>query len=152
MKIEQKLNEMGMSLPPAPAPVAAYVPGVLIDNYIYVSGQLPFEGGELKTRGKLGAEVTVEEGMRLAKVAALNCLAVVKGLIGDLDRIEKIIKVTGYVASSPGFNDQPKVINGASEFLAELLGDAGKHARAAVGVNELPLNSPVEVEMIVKVR
>jgi len=152
MKVEQKLNEMGLPLPPAPVPVAAYVPGVLIDNYIYVSGQLPFEAGELKTKGKLGAEVSIEEGMRLAKVAALNCLAVVKSLIGDLDRIEKIVKVTGYVASAPGFNDQPKVINGASEFLGEVLGEAGKHARAAVGVNELPLNSPVEVDMIVKVR
>ncbi|MFD9615146.1 RidA family protein, partial [Streptomyces sp. NPDC059083] len=140
-----------LELPSAPKPVAAYVPGVRSGNYVYTSGQLPFVNGELPLTGKLGAEVTVEQGAEMAKLAALNALAVVHHLVG-LDNVVRIVKVVGFVASASGFNSQPLVINGASELLGAVLGEAGVHARSAVGVNELPLNTPVEVELIAEVR
>lgn len=152
MSFEKKLKEMGIEIPEAPKPVAAYVPAVKIDKYVYTAGQIPFEKGELNYKGKLGKELTVEEGYKAAKICAINCLSAVKGVIGSLDNIEKIVKVTGFVNSAPGFNQQPKVVNGASEFLGEVFGEAGAHARSAVGVNELPLDAPVEVEMIVKIK
>lgn len=150
MKPAEKLAALGLELPPAPKPVAAYVPGVLVDDWIYVSGQLPFVQGELRYTGKLGRELTVDEGYDAARVCALNCLAVAAGLAGGLDRIARVVKVTGYVNSAPGFTGQPAVINGASELLGEIFGPAGAHARAAVGVNELPLDAAVEVELVVK--
>ncbi|MGW5105168.1 RidA family protein [Nocardia sp. NPDC004123] len=151
MSWAENLKELGLELPTAPKPVAAYVPGVRSGNYVYTSGQLPFVNGELPLTGKLGAEVTVEQGAEMAKLAALNALAVVHDLVG-LDNVVRIVKVVGFVASASGFNSQPLVINGASELLGAVLGEAGVHARSAVGVNELPLNTPVEVELIAEVR
>jgi len=152
MSFEAKVTELGLTLPEAPKPVAAYVPAVKVEEYVYTSGQIPFVNGELKFKGKLGKELTLEQGYEAAKVCALNCLAVIKGQIGSLDNIKQIVKVTGFVSSASGFNDQPKVINGASELLGEIFGEQGQHARAAVGVNELPVDAAVEVEMVVKVK
>lgn len=151
-QVEKRMQELGLSVPQAPTPVAAYVPGVKIGEYIYTSGQIPLVNGELAYKGKVGAEKTLDEGYAAAKICALNCLGVIKGLIGDLDKVEQIVKVVGFVNSAPGFNLQPRVINGASELLGEIFGEKGKHARSAVGVNELPLDATCEVEMIVKVR
>ncbi len=152
VSFEAKIKQLGLVIPEAPKPVAAYVPAVKVDNYVFTSGQIPFVNGELKYKGKVGQQLSEQEGYEAAKVCALNCLSVIKGMIGSLDNIEKVVKVTGFVASAPGFNQQPKVINGASELLGEIFGEAGQHARAAVGVNELPIDAAVEVEMIVKVK
>lgn len=152
MSIESKLQEMGLTLPEAPKPVAAYVPAVKSGGYVYTAGQIPLVGGELKYKGKVGGGVDEAKGYEAARVCALNCLSVIKSQIGSLDDIEQVVKVTGFVASAPGFNGQPKVINGASELLGQLFGDRGQHARSAVGVNELPLDATCEVEMIVRVK
>ncbi len=152
MSIESKLQELGLTLPEAPKPVAAYVPAVKSGGYVYTAGQIPFVGGELKYKGKVGADLDEAKGYEAARTCVLNCLSVIKAQIGDLDNIEQVVKVTGFVASAPGFNGQPKVINGASELLGQLFGDRGLHARSAVGVNELPLDAACEVEMIVKVK
>lgn len=152
MSYEAKIKELGIDLPDAPKPVAAYVAAVKDGNYVYTSGQIPFVAGELKFKGKLGKELTVEQGYEAAKTCAINCLAAIKGQIGSLDNIEKIIKIVGFVNSAPEFYDQPKVINGASELVSSIFGKAGEHARSAVGVAELPLNVAVEVEMIVRVK
>lgn len=151
MSWAENLKELGLELPPAPKPVAVYVPGVRSGNYVYTSGQLPFVNGELPLTGKLGAEISIEQGAEMAKLAALNALSVVNDLVG-LDNVVRIVKVVGFVASAAGFNSQPLVINGASELLGAVLGEAGVHARSAVGVNELPLNTPVEVELVAEVR
>jgi len=151
MEFEKKLEAMGLRLPDAPKPVAAYVPGVRAGDFIYTSGQLPSENGAIR-KGKLGAGMSVEDGYAAAKICALNCLAVVKSLAGDLDAVERIVKVVGFVNSAPDFEAQPKVVNGASEFLGELFGEAGVHSRSAVGVNSLPLGACCEIEMIVKVK
>jgi enamine deaminase RidA (YjgF/YER057c/UK114 family) len=150
-QIEQKLEEMGLKLPSVAKPVAAYVPGVKDGHIIYTSGQLPSVEGKPAYLGHVGAECSPEDAYEAAKICALNALAVVKDLAGDLDKVERIIKVTGFVSSAPGFNGQPGVVNGASELLAQIFGDKGAHARSAVGVGELPLNVPCEVEMIVKI-
>lgn len=150
MSYEAKLGEMGLELPLAPKPVAAYVPAVKAGGFIYTSGQLPFVNGELKYFGKVGDSISEEEAYEAAKICALNCLSVIKAQIGSLDNIKRIIKVTAFVNSPPGFSKQPQVANGASEFLFQLFGEAGQHARSAVGVNELPMNATVEVEMIVQ--
>lgn len=152
MSFEAKVKELGLEIPEAPKPVAAYVPGVMIDGYIYTSGQIPFVNGDLKFTGKVGAEVSEDQAYEAAKVCAINCLGVVKSLVGSLDKIEKIVKVTGFVNSAAGFTAQPKVVNGASELLGEIFGEVGQHSRSAVGVSELPANAAVEVEMIVKVK
>lgn len=152
MSYEKKLEELGLNLPETPKPVAAYVPGVKVDKYIYTAGQIPFVDGELKYKGKVGKDVTVEEAYEAAKICALNCLSIVKDLAGGLDNVEKIVKVVGFVNSAEGFTDQPKVINGASELLGEIFGEAGAHARSAVGVSELPIGATCEVELIVKVK
>ncbi|MHB1125940.1 MAG: RidA family protein [Bacillota bacterium] len=152
MSYEKRIEELGLKIPEAPKPVAAYIPAVKVDNLVFTSGQIPFVHGELLFRGKVGGDLSEEEGYQAAKVCALNCLSVIKGLIGSLDRIEKIVKVTGYVNSAPGFTRQPLVINGASELLADIFGEAGQHARAAIGVSELPVNAAVEVDMVVKVK
>jgi enamine deaminase RidA (YjgF/YER057c/UK114 family) len=149
--IEEKLRQMGLELPEVAAPVAAYVPTVRTGNLVFVSGQIPRERGELKYRGHVGGNLTVEDGRAAARLCALNALAAVKREIGDLDRIRRIVKLTGYVASAAGFTDQPKVVDGASLLLGELFGERGQHARAAVGVTELPLGVSVELEMIVEV-
>ncbi|MCL6635463.1 MAG: RidA family protein [Peptococcaceae bacterium] len=149
---EARLKEMGMELPAVPRPVAAYVPAVLVDGYVYTSGQLPFVDGVLRFRGKVGRDLTEGQGYEAARICALNCLSAVRGLAGSLDNVERIVKVTGFVNSAPGFTGQPRVINGVSEMLGEVFGEAGRHARAAVGVAELPLDAAVEVEMIVKIK
>lgn len=149
--VEDKLRQMGLELPAPPAPVAAYLPTVRTGNLVFVSGQVPREKGEIKYRGHVGSDLSVDEGRDAARICALNALAAVKKEIGDLDRIRRVVKVTGYVASAAGFTDQPRVVDGASVFLVELLGEKGRHARAAVGVNELPLGVAVELEMIVEV-
>jgi enamine deaminase RidA (YjgF/YER057c/UK114 family) len=143
---------MGITLPAVPAPVAAYVPAVRVCDLIFTSGQLPMVDGQLKYTGHLGKDVTVEEGYDAARICALNALAAVHGLVGDLDRIEQVVKLTGWVSSTDDFTDQPKVMNGASELIAEVFGDAGKHARAAVAANALPLGAAVEMELIVKLK
>ena len=151
-QVEKKLEEMGLKIPSVARPVAAYVPGVKDGNIIYTSGQIPSVEGKPAYLGHVGAECSPEDAYEAAKICALNALAVVKDLAGDLDKVEQILKVTGFVSSAPGFNGQPGVINGASELLAKAFGEKGAHARSAVGVSELPLNVPCEVEMIVKIK
>lgn len=152
MSVEEKIKQLGLNIPEAPKPVASYVPAVKSGNLIFTSGQLPFVNGNLQYIGKLGEKYSIEDGYQAARICVLNCLSVVKGIVGDLDKVARIVKVVGFVSSAAGFNDQPKVINGASELLGEIFGEAGQHARSAVGVNELPLNSAVEVEMIVEIK
>ncbi len=145
-----RLAELGLSLPPVAAPLAAYVPAVQTGNYVYVSGQLPFVDGKIPLTGQVGAEVTAEQGAELARTCALNALAAIEALVG-LGRLVKIVKVTGFVASAPGFTGQPVVINGASNLFGDVLGEQGRHARSAVGVSILPLDAPVEIEVIAEV-
>lgn len=152
MEIEKKIESLGLELPETPKPVASYVPAVHSGNYVFTSGQLPFLKEGLKARGKIGSDLNVEEGYECAKVAALNCLAAVKSVVGELDRVRRVIRVTGFINSAPGFEEQPKVMNGASDLVVAIFGEKGKHSRLAVGMSELPLGSPVEVEMIVEVR
>ena len=149
--VEKKLESMGLALPQVAAPLAAYVPAVRSGAHVYSSGQLPLIEGSLRTTGRVGAEVSAEEAGDLARICALNALAAVKSVIGDLDRIRRVVKVVGFVASTPDFTGQPAVVNGASELFAKVLGDQGLHARSAVGVATLPLGAPVEVEIIVEV-
>ncbi len=152
MSFEAKLKELGINVPEPAKPVAAYVPAVKVGDYVYTSGQIPFVAGELKFKGKVGKDITLEQGYEAAKVCAINCLAAVKSVTGSLDNVEKIVKVVGFVNSATGFVDQPKVINGASELIGSIFEKAGEHARSAVGVAELPINAAVEVELIVKVK
>ncbi len=148
--IEARIAELGLKLPEVVPPIAAYQPAVQSGVYVYTSGQLPMVEGKLPVTGKVGAEVTPEEAKALAATCALNALAAVKSVAGDLDRIKRVVKVVGFVASAPDFTGQPGVINGASELLGEILGDKGVHARSAVGVTVLPLDAPVEVEVQVE--
>ncbi|HEV7872416.1 MAG: hypothetical protein JWR62_528 [Modestobacter sp.] len=146
-----RLRELGIRLPPVAAPVAAYVPAVRTGQLVFTSGQLPFVDGGLRRTGKVGGSVEVEDAAADAKVCALNALAAIDDLVG-LDSIVKVVRVVGYVASAEGFSGQPRVVNGASELLGRVFGEAGVHARSAVGVAELPMNAPVEVELTVEVR
>lgn len=146
-----RLRELGIRLPPVAAPVAAYVPAVRSGQFVFTSGQLPFVDGGLRRTGKVGGSVEVEDAAADAKVCALNALAAIDELVG-LDSVARIVRVVGYVASAEGFTSQPRVVNGASEFLGRVFGEAGVHARSAVGVAELPLGSPVEVELTVELR
>ncbi|GIE87429.1 RidA family protein [Actinoplanes regularis] len=145
-----KLAELGLTLPKVVPPLASYLPAVQSGNYVYVSGQLPIVDGKLLRTGKVGDDVTTEEAAELAKICALNALAAIEGLVG-LGRLVKIVKVSGFVASAAGFTGQPAVVNGASNLFGEVLGEQGRHARSAVGVAELPLGAPVEVEVIAEV-
>jgi enamine deaminase RidA (YjgF/YER057c/UK114 family) len=147
----QRLAELGLALPPVAPPVAAYVPAVRTGSHVYTSGQLPLVDGKLQGTGKVGDTVTVEDGAALARIAALNALAAVASVGGGIDAIVRIVKVTCFVASAPSFTGQAQVANGASELLIEVFGDAGRHARSAVGMAVLPLDSPVEVELIAEV-
>jgi enamine deaminase RidA (YjgF/YER057c/UK114 family) len=147
---QAKLAELGLSLPEVVPPVAAYVPAVQSGHHVYVSGQLPMANGKLMATGKVGAGVSADEAKDLAQQCALNALAAIDALVG-LDRVVKVVKLTGFVASAEGFTGQPGVINGASELFGVVFGEAGRHARSAVGVAELPLDAPVEVEVIVEV-
>lgn len=146
--VSTRLKEAGLTLPPVAKPVASYVPALASGPWVFVSGQLPFEGGELRARGKVGGAVAAEEAKRLAEVAALNALAAAADLVGGPDGLGRVVKVTGYVASAPGFHGQSGVLNGASDLFERLFGERGRHARAAVGVAELPLDAPVEVEVV----
>ena len=150
-RYEDRIKELGLELPEVAKPVAAYVPAVRSGDHVYTSGQLPFVKGTLLATGKVGAEISVEEAAELAAVCALNAVAALKSQIGDLDRLVRIVKVVGFVASATDFYGQPSVINGASNLLGEIFGEAGVHARSAVGVAVLPMNAPVEVELIAEV-
>ena len=148
---EERLAALGLTLPEVAAPVAAYVPAVRTGSYVYTSGQLPMVGGALVATGKVGAEIDAETAKGLARTCALNAMAAVKSVVGDLSKVTRVVKVVGFVASAPGFTGQPGVVNGASELLGEVFGEAGQHARSAVGVAVLPLDAPVEVEVVVEV-
>lgn len=149
---EARLTQLGLTLPPAPAAVASYVPFTREGTTLYISGQIPLEGGKPAFVGHLGAELTVDQGQAAARLCALNALAQVKAAAGDLDKVARVLRLVGYVACAPEFIDAHKVMNGASELLASVLGDAGRHARSAVGVAVLPLGVPVEVELTVALR
>ena len=152
MSIKEKLSSLGLTLPTAAAPVAAYVPAVKTGNLVFTAGQLPVVDGQLLLTGKVGIDVTAEDAKKMAEICALNALAAIS-LVADIDQIEKIVRVGGFVNGAPGFVAIPAVINGASELLIKLFGDVnGKHARTAVGVAELPLNAPVEVEIVVQLK
>ncbi|MEV3872295.1 RidA family protein [Streptomyces sp. NPDC049906] len=148
--VEARLAALGLALPQVAAPLAAYQPAVRTGAYVYTAGQLPLVDGTLPLTGKVGAEVTAEEAKELARTCALNALAAVKSVAGDLDRVARVVKVVGFVASAADFTGQPGVLNGASELLGEVFGDKGVHARSAVGVAVLPLDAPVEVEVLVE--
>ncbi|MCV7029229.1 RidA family protein [Mycobacterium sherrisii] len=150
MNTSARLGQLGIALPDVVTPLASYVPAVRTGNLVYTSGQLPMTDGKLAGTGKVGAEVSPEAAKALARTCALNALAAVNSLVG-IDAVTRVVKVVGFVASAPGFNGQPAVVNGASDLLAEVFGDQGAHARSAVGVSELPLDAPVEVELIVEV-
>ncbi len=150
MSAAARLKELGIELPQVAEPLASYLPAVRTGNLVYTAGQLPLQAGKLVLTGKLGLAVTVEQGYALARICALNALAAVDSLVG-VDAVQQVVKVVGFVASAPGFHGQPGVVNGASELLREVFGDNGVHARSAVGVSELPLDAPVEVELIVEV-
>jgi enamine deaminase RidA (YjgF/YER057c/UK114 family) len=149
---EARLAERGLTLPPVAAPLAAYVPAVRSGPYVYTAGQLPLANGKLLMTGRVGAQVSVEEGAALARTCALNALAAVASVTGGLSAVTRIVKIVGFVASDPSFTGQPLVVNGASELMLELFGDSGRHARSAVGVAVLPLDAPVEIELIAEVR
>ena len=152
MSIKEKLSSLGLTLPTAAAPVAAYVPAVKSGNLVFTAGQLPVVDGKLVLTGKVGSDVTPEDAKKMAEICALNALAAIS-LVADIDQIEKIVRVGGFVNGVPGFVAIPAVVNGASELLIKLFGDVnGKHARTAVGVAELPLNAPVEIEMVVQLK
>ena len=150
-KVEDALAAMGLSVPEVAKPVAVYIPAVRSGNHVFTSGQLPMRSGELMVTGKVGGEVSEEEAVACAQQCALNAIAAVKAEIGDLDLVKRIVKVVAFVASTPDFTGQPRVANGASELFGHAFGEAGIHARSAVGVPVLPLDSPVEVELIVEI-
>lgn len=150
MSVEARLAALGLELPEVATPAGAYVPAVISGNLVFTAGQIPLVDGKLMAEGRLGAEITAEAGKEIAQRCALNAIAAVKSVLGDLGRVKKVVKVVGFVASTPEFTAQPGVVNGASELLQAAFGDAGVHARSAVGVAVLPLNSPVEVELIVE--
>ncbi|WP_395696395.1 RidA family protein [Nocardioides sp.] len=149
--VEERLAALGLAVPEVAAPVAKYVPAVVSGDLVFTSGQLPMRSGELIATGKVGGEVGVEDAVACAQQCALNAIAAVKSMVGDLDRVAQVVKVVAFVASTPDFTGQPGVANGASELLGEVFGDAGVHARSAVGVPVLPLDAPVEVEIVVRV-
>ncbi|HWC36148.1 MAG TPA: RidA family protein [Mycobacteriales bacterium] len=150
--VDDRLAGLGLTLPELAAPLAAYVPTVRSGDLVWVSGQLPFVDGKLPVCGKVGGDVAPDDATGLARTCALNAVAALKAELGDLDLVERIVKVVGFVASAPDFTGQPAVVNGASQLLADVFGDAGRHARSAVGVGVLPLDAPVEVELVAKVK
>jgi enamine deaminase RidA (YjgF/YER057c/UK114 family) len=151
MNAEARIKELGLTLPAAPKPVANYVPAARAGSLLFLSGVLPSRDGKLLVEGKLGRDLTVEQGYEAARIAVLNALAIVRSQVGALSRVKQIVKLVGYVASAEGFVQQPAVINGASDLLVKLFGEAGRHARVAVGAAQLPLNAPVELEIILQV-
>jgi enamine deaminase RidA (YjgF/YER057c/UK114 family) len=148
---EDRIRELGLEIPDVVAPLASYVPAARTGSYVYTAGQLPIVKGELAATGKVGQEIDPERAAELAKVCALNAVAAVRAEVGELSRVRRIVKVVGFVASAPDFYGQPQVVNGASDLLGEIFGDAGRHARSAVGVAVLPRNAPVEVELVAEV-
>lgn len=150
--IEEKLASLSITLPTPPAPAGSYVPVVVSGSLAFVAGQIPTEAGKVRFKGKVGRDVTVEAGQQAARLCAINGLAQLRAALGSLDRIKKFVKVTGFVSCDPSFTEQPKVINGASDLLVQVFGEGGRHARAAVGVSSLPLDSAVEVEFIAELR
>jgi enamine deaminase RidA (YjgF/YER057c/UK114 family) len=150
MSYEQKLTQLGLALPAPPKPVANYVPVVRVGDLLFLSGVLPSRDGQLIMTGKLGQNLSIEQGKEAARVAVLNGLSIIRQEAGSLDRVKRIVKMVGHIASAPGFTDQPQVLNGASDLLVSLFGDAGRHARVAVGAAELPRQAPVEIELIVE--
>lgn len=150
--IEEKIKQLGFELPEVAKPLAAYIPAKKVGNLVMTSGQVPIVKGEMKFVGKVGQDLSEEDGQKAAQVCALNCLAAIKSVIGSLDDIEEVVKLTVFVNSADGFTAQPKVANGASELVGKIFGDNGLHVRSAVGVSELPLNAAVEIEMIVRVK
>ena len=149
---EEKIKQIGITIPEPVKPLAAYIPAMQVGNLVMTSGQVPISSGAVKYQGKVGRDLSEEEGKEAAKLCAINCLSAVKSVIGNLDKIKRVLKLTVFIASAEGFTAQPKVANGASELIGEIFGEAGKHVRSAVGVSELPLNSAVEIEMIVEVK
>jgi len=148
LSYEERAKSMGITIPKAATPVGAYLLAVQSGTLIFTAGQGPVKDGVPAYKGKIGRDLTVEDGYEAAKLAALNCLAAAKSVLGTLDRVERVVKVNGYVNSAPGFTDQPKVMNGASDVLAQIFGENGRHVRTSVGVNELPMNIAVEVELV----
>ena len=152
MSFEHKLTLLGIELPSPPKPVATYIPAVQAGDLLFLSGVVPFRDGKLALAGKLGTDLTVEQGYEAARIALLNALAIARKELGTLDRIKKVVRMVGHVASADGFVQQPAVVNGASDLLVKIFDDVGRHARVAVGAAELPLNAPVELEIILQVR
>lgn len=146
--IDENIKHLGLELPEAPKPVASYIPSLVVNGLVFTAGQIPTLKGQLKFKGKIGKDLSIEDGIKAAELCALNCLSVIKNAAGNLDDIEQIIKVTVFVNSAQGFSMQPKVANGASDLLVKIFGNKGMHVRSAVGVNELPLDAAVEIEMI----
>jgi len=151
MSAEKKLKDLGITLPPPPQPVANYVRAVRVGNLLFVSGHGPYDDGKIKMAGKVGRELTIEEGYQAARSVGMNCLATVKDAVGDLDKVKRVVKLLGMVNCTEDFKDQPKVINGCSDLLVEVFGESGRHARSAVGMQALPSGIPVEIEMIIEV-
>ena len=151
MSYEEQLRVLGLTLPDPPKPVANYVPVVRVGDLLFLSGVLPSRDGQLIMTGKLGQELSIEQGKEASKIAVLNGLSIIRHEAGSLDRVKQIVKMVGHIASAPGFTDQPSVLNGASDLLVSVFGDAGRHARVAVGAAELPRHAPVEIELIVQV-
>ena len=152
MKIEGKIKELGLILPLPPKPVGSYTPVSISNNIIYTSGIIPVENGKLNYQGRFASDFSVEQGLSIAQICILNALSAVKNAIGDLDKIKKIIKLNGFIRSERDFSDQPKVLDGASDMLVNIWGDKGRHARSAIGVSELPLGSPIELELIMEIQ
>ncbi len=150
MSVNQRISDLGIILPQVATPAGAYVPAVVSGNLVFTAGQIPLVDGKLVATGKVGKDLSADQAKEIARICALNAVAAVKSVIGDLDRVTKVVKVVGYVSSAPDFTAQPSVVNGASELLEQIFGDRGIHARSAVGVAVLPLDAPVEVELVVE--
>lgn len=150
MQFEQKISELGLTLPSVAPPAGSYLPSITSGNLVFTAGQIPLVEGKLAATGKVGSEISLDKAQELARICLLNGLAAVKSELGDLQRVKRIVKIVGFVSSDPSFTQQPQVINAASDLLAEIFGEAGRHARSAVGVSVLPLDAPVEIELIVE--